>query len=70
MQDGGDNTGRIHTHARQDAGNFKWMVNIGLATTAHLAFVGLGTKQVGAVNVGDLILIQIDFQQIAQVTDQ
>jgi len=46
------------------------MVNIGFATTALLTLVGLGTKQVGAVNVGNLLLIQIDFQQLTQVTDQ
>ena len=70
MQNGGDNTGRIHTHACQDAGNFKRMVYIGFATTTYLTFMGLGTKQVGAIDVSDMILIQIGFQQFTQVTNQ
>ena len=43
--------------------------NIGLAGGAHLALMGLGAEQVGAVDVGYVLGLKIGFQNRAQVAD-
>ena len=45
------------------------MKNIGLASGANLPFMGLGAEKVGAIDVGDVLGLEIGFQKRAQVGD-
>jgi len=42
----------------------------GLAGFAVLALMGLGAEQIGTVDLPHLLLVQVGFQQITQITDQ
>jgi hypothetical protein len=39
------------------------VIDEGLAADAELAFMGLGTEQVGEIDLGDLFLVEIGFEK-------
>jgi hypothetical protein len=46
------------------------MINIGFASEAMLAFVGLGTKEIGSINFLNLVWFEIALEQDTQVMDK
>ena len=60
----------VHMQLGQHAGDGQWMVDVGFAGEAALAFMGLGTEQIGTVYLPDLGGFQVGLQHVAQVADQ
>ena len=69
VQDRGTDALRIEVHRRQDVRHLDRVEDIRLAAAPVLALMGLGAKQVGAVDVGDLGRAEIALEQRTQVTD-
>jgi hypothetical protein len=69
MQNGGNNRFMIKAQISKNPGGGNGVIDIGFATQAMLAIMGLGSKQVGPVNLLYLFRLQVGFQQLEQITD-
>ena len=70
MQDTGDDAFYIHVHLGKNPCHGNRVVNIGFARYPYLAFVRLGTEQVGTVDLFDTVLIHVLTDQVTQVRYQ
>ena len=66
----GNNALVIQVHFRQDFSDLDWMLNVGFAGGATLSLVRLGAKLVGAINLPDLIRLEIVIGQSAEIAYQ
>ena len=67
MQDGGGDAFAVEVHVRENAGDFDRMINVRFAGGAQLPLMGLGAEQIGAIDVGDVLGLEVGFQKRAQV---
>ena len=69
VENGGGDRLRIQTHARKYARNLQRVMDIWLAATPQLTFVRLRTEEVGAMDIGNLIRLEIAFEPVAEIAD-
>ena len=70
VQDGRNNRFMIESQLRKNARRGNGMVNVGFTGQAVLSFVRLCAKQVGAIHLLHLLLVQVGVQHPAQIADQ
>ncbi len=70
VEDRGDDALVIQVHFRQDFGDLDRMLNVGFAGGAALSLVRFGAKLVGAIDLPDLIRLEIVIGQSAEIAYQ
>ena len=70
MQDGGNDALSIHAHFCHGLGYRQWMIDVGFTRHPGLAFVGIGTEQIGSVYFANDFGLEVGFQQGAKVANQ
>ena len=57
-------------HLREDAGHGDGVIDVWLAALAFLALMGLCAKQIGAIDLTDLLCTEVAFQIDTKVTNE
>ena len=70
VQDRGHNRLVVEPQLRENACRGNGMVDVGLTGQPVLALVCFGTKQIGAIDLLHLLLVQVGIQHPAQIADQ
>ena len=70
VQHGGHQALMVHVHVGQDAGHGQWVGDVGLATAAELAVVGLLGEVVGALDLVGLIRAQVGLRRVVEGIDR
>ena len=69
MQERRHQAARVEAHAREQMRDLDGMEDVGFAAAPVLALMGLGTEQVGAINLGDIARLEIALELHTQVGD-
>ncbi len=70
VEDSSNNALMVESHLGEDAGDSKGVIDVGFAAQAALPLVGLGTEQVGAIDLLDLFGLEILFEHGAEIANQ
>ena len=70
VQDAGDDALGVHVHFSKYVRHRNGVIDIRLPRHTVLTFMRFRAKQIGTVNLPDLVCRQVGFEQVTQVTDQ